>query len=103
MRTTDKEGLTRLAHCVYELIFKKGRPPVHLLLRDYARGVIEVAAREGCALRFSAQRYRPPYRSKWVPPKFSKGELKRWAHWSDDSADRARYSLYSSIMGSSDF
>jgi len=43
MRSFDDDAIKGLALAVYEIIFENGSPPVHILLRDYARGVIELA------------------------------------------------------------
>ena len=59
---SNKTALKRqLAEVVYKLVFKDGSPPCHILLRDYARGVIEVALRDGLSFKgFDLDKIRPP-------------------------------------------
>ena len=63
---TDPHIISQIAALVFDLVFKDGRPPPHILLRDYARGVLE------CALQWNllpegvdAEQFRPPYKSAW--------------------------------------
>ena len=50
MRCSNLSEVTLLANETYDLVFRDGCPPTHVLLRDYARGVIEVALRRGAQL-----------------------------------------------------
>ncbi|WP_419923432.1 hypothetical protein [Candidatus Poriferisodalis sp.] len=50
---------------MYRLIFADGKPPAHILLRDYARGVIERAQRLGAGIAVDSSLVVPPYRSDW--------------------------------------
>jgi hypothetical protein len=74
------ELLAGLAQWFYDQEFKHGSPLLHILARDYARGVIEVAAR-GNALpeALQLQKVRPPYCSPWpledAPPLPSREQL----------------------------
>ena len=103
MRSTDAQALTPLADMVYRLIFANGEPPVHILLRDYARGIIERALHLGAQLVAVERLYEPPYRSAWPPiPEVS--ELERLRPFRGDrqsepsDAERAQGRLYSSVM-----
>lgn len=42
------QPLNDLASTVYDLVFREGSPPPHILLRDCARGIIEKAEAVGC-------------------------------------------------------
>lgn len=66
MRSTDRNAIERLAWQIYDDVFARGEPPAHILLRDYARGVIECASHAGVPFDESAlAKVRPPYRSDW--------------------------------------
>ena len=65
MRSRNAEGVRVLALSVYDHVFSQGDPPVHILLRDYARGVVERAAQLAVDLKIDMERVRPPYRSIW--------------------------------------
>ena len=102
MRTVDKHALGDLARKVYEWIFSAGQPPPHILLRDYARGIIEVALHRGVQLDIDLAYVRPPYHSEWpcvdVPPL---EQLEPWGEWKDEMPNEqwARVYLYNSVMG----
>ena len=66
-----------LAGVVFDMVFADGKPPAHVMLRDYARGVVEVAADRGATpLRVNLDLVRPPYVSPWPirPPSFEEIE-----------------------------
>lgn len=65
MRSTDAQSLSPLAESVYRLTFADGKPPPHVLLRDYARGVIERAEYLGANIPVDTRLVEPPYRSEW--------------------------------------
>lgn len=63
--TIDNASLKMLARYVYNKIFRLGRPPKHILLRDYARGIIEIALSRGLCKNIDTSLIYPPYKSKW--------------------------------------
>ena len=77
MRSHDADEVGELATLVYDRIFVDGTPPAHILLRDYAQGVVERAAYLGTGDEFDTTLIRPPYRSEWpsIPSEESVEEL----------------------------
>ena len=65
MRSRYAEGVGSVARSVYGHVFTGEHHPAHLLLRDYARGVIERAVFLGADLEIALDDVRPPYRSSW--------------------------------------
>ena len=65
MRSHDSFAVGELASLVYERVFAGGSPPVHILLRDYARGVVERAIYLNANLDIEEHLVRPPYNSTW--------------------------------------
>ncbi len=63
MRSNDSTEVGRVAQSVFRHVFANRTPPAHLLLRDFARGVIERAAYLGAAGDLDLALVRPPYRS----------------------------------------
>lgn len=105
MRNNNDEQIDILAKDVYEWIFKSDNPPPHILLRDYARGVIEAALHSGIYLDIDIQKVRPPYNSKW-PSDIPLGEeLEKYGEWQEDIPynKMALIKLYLSVMGHGDF
>jgi hypothetical protein len=65
MRYHDPVEIGELAEHVYSRIFSTGAPPPHILLRDYARGVVERALYLNSKIHIDVDLIRPPYKSKW--------------------------------------
>jgi len=66
LRSVDDEQIQAFAQEVYDWQFSDGRPPAHILLRDYARGVVEYALHRGLTITGDMDKVRPPYQSDWV-------------------------------------
>jgi hypothetical protein len=99
MRTTDDDGATKVAQQVYDESFA-GTPPVHLLLRDYARGIIECALARGGTLAVDLARIQPPYGSPW-PEMPTVDAVAAFGERPTDGMDEdewARIAIHSSIM-----
>ena len=88
----DSVGLKNLSQWVYDEIFKNGNPPVHILLRDYARGVIEVALHEKIDISIDRQKIEPPYGSNWLKEVSSEKSLK------NEAENRGLLSVWLSVM-----
>ena len=65
MRSRDRREVGAIASTVYKLVFADGAPPAHVLLRDYARGIIERALYLGADIDIDPALIRPPYTSTW--------------------------------------
>ena len=105
LRSTDDAAVADLAGEVYRRVFKKGRPVVHVLARDYARGVIECAFNRGAQLKIPRSRIRSPFRSRWPKRIPSKKSLEKYGRWEEGmpDAELARFEIYHSVMGFGDF
>ena len=62
-RSHDATQVKVLAEIVYARVFCIGAPPANILLRDYARGVVERALCLGSPMDVEGTRIRPPYDS----------------------------------------
>ena len=60
-RSHDPDEIKPLADCVYSKVFGSGAPPANILLRDYARGVVERALYLEAPIQVDASCVRPPY------------------------------------------
>lgn len=65
VRSFDTSAVGQLAQIVYDRVFREGCPPAHILLRDYARGVIERALYLEANIDVTLKKIRPPYESIW--------------------------------------
>ena len=103
MRCHDPIPVGTLAACVYSRVFAAGSPPPHILLRDYARGVVERALYLGSANDIVIERVRPPYESQWptIPTEDDINPLlPAWSRGLHDSGELewARNRIGSSVM-----
>ena len=65
MRSRDAGAVGKLALSVYKYVFASGNPRPHILLRDYARGVVERALNLGADIPICSSLIRPPYDSSF--------------------------------------
>lgn len=98
LRTDKVQELKYLAENVYRRVFCSKYVYPNILLRDYAREIIEFASHSGLELDgVELSKTKPPYNSSWPDDIPSKEEL-------ESLYDRDSYwALWSSIMGGGDF
>jgi hypothetical protein len=105
MRSTDRAAVDLLARQIDHDIFATGAPPPHVLLRDYARGVIECAVMRGMEIDAAAlQRIRPPYKSDF-PAIPDEASIKQFDIRGEDRGDLrwAQWEIFQSVMSFGDF
>lgn len=77
LNSVDTKGFQELVNLLYEKEFSHGFPTPHILLRDYARGIIEFADHVKCLPpHIDMKKIRPPYTSPWplqIPSKNDMG------------------------------
>ena len=100
LRSENMASLKLLAQQVYDDIFKSGCPPAHILLRDYAKGIVQTALYRGIELRCDQRRIIPPYRTKWIGklPKLAELERRFDSNTRSDE-DRGGFRLRFSVTG----
>lgn len=94
----DSQLISRIAAIVFELVFKEGNPTPHILLRDYARGILELALHKKLLPDdINADLFRPPHSSEWPIENPTEKEI-------DDIIGDEKYSsIKSSLMNLGDF
>ena len=88
MRSHDVERVGEVAQWVYDNVFADDKPPTHILLRDYARGVVERALYLGAKINVDRELIEPPYKSEfpYIP---TKEEIEEFtADWKQASYDK---------------
>ncbi len=65
LRTQNQQSLVPLCNYIFKVVFDTEEVYPHILLRDYARGVIEYAIRSGLNPIVDVERIRPPYKSEF--------------------------------------
>ena len=106
LRSNDPDAKLSLAQLLYNTVFKDGKPPCHILIRDYARGVVEVALRDGLNLNgVEPSKIRPPYKSEWPLQIPSEEEVKEYGKLIEEMSDEqwAFRLIYNSVMEFGDF
>src|SRR5690348_6050351 len=104
LRGIPRPDLEGLAREVFARVFNAGSPRPHLLLRDYARGVVEAAASAGLVNDVNLQLVRPPYRSD--PPGSAPSEAELRARYYTPyraGKEDGYFALWFSLMSSGDF
>ena len=86
MRTRDIDELGRLAQGTYDHVFRQRRPPPSVLLRDHARGIVEIARHHKAHVDCEPELLVPPYNSEVPPEPPTDEELRRnfYGHRLDD-------------------
>ena len=77
LRTSDSSNLRSLSEYVYRTIFGEEYVYPHMLLRDYARNIIEYSLHIGVGLEIDLNKIRPPYKSDWPSHIPSDDEIKK--------------------------
>lgn len=105
MRSAQASEVAGLAQDIYNWIFRRGTPLPHVLLRDYARGIVESAVHKGFKLDIEINKIRPPYKSAWPKKIPSEKELKKYGKYTGEKSEEklAELTLYDSVMGTGDF
>lgn len=102
LRIDNKAVIAKVAQYVYDYIFGAGNPPIHILLRDYARTTVEYALHLSIPVSVDASLIRPPYGSRM--PKFpSEKKVKKYeVDYKSEAVekDKQRYSAQGSIVNS---
>lgn len=65
VRITDKSILKELSEYIYETIFNKEEVYPHILLRDYAKNIIEYTIYLDIKINIDVNKIRPPYKSNF--------------------------------------
>lgn len=60
LRTNNIDAIKSIGQYVYDAVFKDGAPPAHVLLRDYARNIVEYAIYRDM-VNVDVSKIRPPY------------------------------------------
>ena len=110
MRSQDNEAICTLAASIYNWIFSNKTPPPHILLRDYARGSIEIALHRGCSINIDVKKIRPPCASEWISDVPSKEEIEKFIEREPLDSDaplppseKSKLALYLSVISWGDF
>jgi hypothetical protein len=106
LRGHNDATLKLMAAYVYTAVFEDKAPPPNVLLRDYARGIIEYALHRKIPLNIVTRRIRPTYKSAWPDEIPTAEALEKKYGYSEDKSDTDRsawYSIYSSVLSGGDF
>jgi hypothetical protein len=91
LRTEKDTSIKIIAQYIYNTIFKNGNPPVHILLRDYARNAVEYAIYKNVGLEINVHLIRPPYNSEMPVLPQSEDDVKMYKLDYDSSDFKQNY------------
>jgi len=99
---SDKKGIKKIADWFLINFFKKNDVVAHILMRDYARGTVEVAIRYGVVNKAEYQIVIPSYGSKW-PKKIPTEKALRKKYYPEEffshkTEERGFLDIWSSVM-----
>lgn len=99
LRTETNISIQKITQFTYDTIFKNENPPVHILLRDYARNIIEYAIYKKLSIvDFNVELIRPPYKSNFpVLPSEQDIEKYKLNHESDNYKNNRYGRLYNYV------
>ena len=100
LRSKDNDQIKLFSQFIYSENFEEKIPIEHLLLRDYARGIIEYAVYKGL-LTIPKEKYNPPYGSLFPEIPSNKDIIKH--NLKTNGKTNAKERLFSVIMNGSDF
>lgn len=108
LRTENIDSINKIARFVYNSVFKKGNPPKHILLRDYARNTIEYAIYKNPKLKVNVKLIRPPYKSILPERLPTEEEVLKYNYPYENAEAKRDYKLmnnriYHSVTGYGDF
>ena len=92
LRASDTSSISELSEYIYATIFSdKEEIYPHILLRDYARGVIEYSNHLGISLSFDMALVQPPYRSQLSKDALTNAALDKKYKFDYDSKDYKKH------------
>lgn len=78
LRTEKDKSIKTIGQYVYNTIFKDNNPPPHILLRDYARNIIEYVIYKDVGLDIDQDLIRPPYNTPMPALPQSEDDVKEY-------------------------
>lgn len=82
-----QDALAAWARATYDFGFKDGKPPVHLLTRDYMLGIVEAASAFGALpLDIDLARCKPPFATDWPLDDVTEEEVEKIVERAEDKA-----------------
>ncbi len=91
VRTSNTKDLKELAEYIFHSVFNRDKVVPDILLRDYARGIIEYSVYIGHCFNFDLKKIRPPYKSE-LPTVFpSNEEIQRYKPVIKENDIRRKY------------
>lgn len=100
VKITEPEIIESTAKAVYEAVFNQVEVVPHVLLRDYARLIVEFALSKTLCLFVDSKLLVPPYNSSWYDFKFTNDDVDNFvksydntSSYEKNSVNRIKYSM----------
>lgn len=95
-----KEYVTPVAQLVYDLVFKEGNPPEDILIRDFAKCIIEYSETLGCGISFMHELIVSPYAKEKKNVYVSTEEILKYELKYDQEEDKQKVTAQNNILHS---
>jgi hypothetical protein len=103
LRAANVTDFKDIANFVFEKEFRSGRPRKNILLRDHARGIIEICAASSIVPDAWRQKATPPYNTLTLPKFPTQQSIDKYKTGNFNQGITTLSNLYYSIMGDDDF
>ena len=105
LRNPEKAILIELSQFIFDWLFKDDNPIPNILIRDYARCIIDFTLRKNIELQVDISKIAPPYNSLWperIPTQKSINK-KYYINNAQKNIDFAQNEIFHSVMDHGDF
>lgn len=105
MKSDNKKQIKLLASETYSFIFKNGKPSLNIVLRDYAKGIIDYAIFKKIKLDIDYNKVLPPYKSDLIKKFPTKKQIKLLKQKIGEPSEYTNggYSIFQSLGSMGDF
>jgi hypothetical protein len=101
LREANPSKIKSLAEYIYSIEFTNNKPTEHILIRDYARGVVEYYHKYDANAPFDKSLYLPPYASKY-PKRFPSEKTLKKKYRESDDVKKDYYPVWGATMSEID-
>lgn len=96
----EKGFVEKVAQLTYDCVFKEGQPRENILVRDFAKNIIDYAVSLHCNLDLEKEKFTPPYSKEKKNISVTTEEIKKYELNYEDTPDKELYLAQTNILES---
>lgn len=96
----EKGFVEKVAQLTYDCVFKEGQPRENILVRDFAKNIIDYAVSLHCNLDLEKEKITPPYSKEKKNISITTEEIKKYELNYEDTPDKELYLAQTNILES---